>query len=172
METFTYRPTWHGATRPLGRRARPRFGYQRRPGEILRCQFACLYRKSSVRSRARRDDLYIRLLISTRNCAGSAPRGEPKYTIAERPSKRDSRAGGRRAALSSNGRGAAFASEGQADRRREQTNGSKSGNRPKKEGHRIAPGPLIMKVKNLQRGTADAVELGGKSHHVHQLSAI
>jgi len=39
----------------------------------------------------------------------------------------------------------------------------------KKEGHRIAPGPLIMKVKNLQRGTADAVELGGKSHHVHQL---
>jgi hypothetical protein len=33
-------------------------------------------------------------------------------------------------------------------------------------------GPLIMKVKNLQRGTAAAVELGGKSHHVHQLSAI
>jgi len=26
-----------------------------------------------------------------------------------------------------------------------------------------------MKVKNLQRGTADAVELGGKSHRVHQL---
>jgi hypothetical protein len=42
----------------------------------------------------------------------------------------------------------------------------------KKRAAGLLQGPLIMKVKNLQRGTADAVELGGKSHHVHQLSAI
>ncbi|SDJ14357.1 hypothetical protein SAMN05428983_0349 [Agrobacterium fabrum] len=35
--------------------------------------------------------------------------------------------------------------------------------RVKKEGRRIDQGPLSVKVKNLQRGTADAVELGGKA---------
>jgi hypothetical protein len=33
-------------------------------------------------------------------------------------------------------------------------------------------GPIGMKAINLQRGTAAAVELGGKSHRMHQLSAI
>jgi hypothetical protein len=42
----------------------------------------------------------------------------------------------------------------------------------KKRGPPENQGPLIVKVKNLQRGTAAAVELGGKSHHVHQLCAI
>lgn len=42
----------------------------------------------------------------------------------------------------------------------------------KKRAAGLLQGPLIMKVKNLQRGTAAAVELGGKSHHVHQLCAI
>jgi hypothetical protein len=38
-----------------------------------------------------------------------------------------------------------------------------------KKGPPVNRGPIGMKVKNLQRGTASAVELGGKSHHVHQL---
>ncbi|WFU00495.1 hypothetical protein QA648_09910 [Rhizobium sp. CB3171] len=33
----------------------------------------------------------------------------------------------------------------------------------KKEGHRNNQGPIGVKVKNLQRGTAAAVELGGKA---------
>jgi hypothetical protein len=42
----------------------------------------------------------------------------------------------------------------------------------KKRAAGINQGPIGVKVKNLQRGTAAAVELGGKSHHMHQLSAI
>jgi hypothetical protein len=48
----------------------------------------------------------------------------------------------------------------------------KSADRAKKRAAGENRGPLGMKVKNLQRGTAAAVELGGKSHRVHQLHAI
>ena len=40
---------------------------------------------------------------------------------------------------------------------------AKSKNRAKKEGHRKTRALISVKVKNLQRGTANAVELGGKA---------
>jgi hypothetical protein len=39
----------------------------------------------------------------------------------------------------------------------------RSKNRQKKRATGINQGPIGMKVKNLQRGTANAVELGGKA---------
>jgi hypothetical protein len=46
------------------------------------------------------------------------------------------------------------------------------GKKAKKRAAGENQGPIGMKVINLQRGTASAVELGGKSHHMHQLRAI
>ncbi len=47
---------------------------------------------------------------------------------------------------------------------------SQSVHRDKKIGPSEYRGPLIVKVKNLQRGTADKMDLGG-SHRLHQLRA-
>ena len=41
----------------------------------------------------------------------------------------------------------------------------------KKEGHKRSLGPARLKVKNLQRGTANARHWEEKDRHVHQLRA-